>query len=194
MRSAVPAACRVPLPTWGLVLMLLPASLLLLTVLALPVLQHQWVIVLYTFGVLLLGFALYAVLQLLRRCRVVAFVHNPEVTMGRWSAGALAASLTAFPTFLLAVAIYAYVRLDVGAAVACAIGAGCVIGAAVWGCVQLALRLEADRLGSRDLGERYSTHLLSIPEAGQEAPLMRAFLRDSIVHNDSAEWNFAHGR
>ena len=183
-----------PLPTWGLVLMLLPASLLLATVLALPVLQHQWVIVLYTFGVLLLGCFLYAVLQLLRRCRVVIFVHNPEVSTGRWRAGALAAALTALPTFLFAVLIYVYVRLDAGACAACAIGAGCVLGTAVWGGVCLALRLEDTFLGSRDLGERYSTHLLSIPEAGQEAPLMRAFLRDSMAHNDSAAWRHANGR
>ena len=33
---------RVPLPTWGCILMLLPASLLLLVILALPIIHGDW--------------------------------------------------------------------------------------------------------------------------------------------------------
>lgn len=33
---------RIPLPTWGCVLMLLPASVLLLVILALPIIQGDW--------------------------------------------------------------------------------------------------------------------------------------------------------
>ena len=33
---------RIPLPTWGCVIMLLPASVLLLVILALPIIQGDW--------------------------------------------------------------------------------------------------------------------------------------------------------
>lgn len=60
---------RVPLPVWGLVLMLLPASVLLLTVLALPVLARDWRTIGATLGAVAAGLILYPLLQLARRRR-----------------------------------------------------------------------------------------------------------------------------
>jgi hypothetical protein len=55
--------CRVPLPTWGCVLMLAPASLLCLYVLVLPFMDRDWHTVGATLGSIALGFTLYPLLQ-----------------------------------------------------------------------------------------------------------------------------------
>ena len=55
--------CRVPLPVWGLVLMLLPASVLLLVVLAVPFVTGDLPTVAWTLGAVLLGFVMYPALQ-----------------------------------------------------------------------------------------------------------------------------------
>ena len=47
---------RVPLPTWACVVMLLPASALLLTLLVLPILELDWLVsVLLRFSVRMIG-------------------------------------------------------------------------------------------------------------------------------------------
>ena len=58
---------RVPMPVWGLVLMLLPASALLLTVLALPVWQRDWRTIGATLGAVVAGLILYPLLQVARK-------------------------------------------------------------------------------------------------------------------------------
>ncbi len=55
--------CRIPLPTWGCVLMLLPATILLLYVLVLPFIQLSWPTMLATVGAILLGSIMYPMLQ-----------------------------------------------------------------------------------------------------------------------------------
>jgi hypothetical protein len=54
---------RVPLPTWGLVLMLLPASALLLVVLAMPFANRNWETCGWTLGAIALGFVMHPSLQ-----------------------------------------------------------------------------------------------------------------------------------
>ncbi|KXZ49449.1 hypothetical protein GPECTOR_21g675 [Gonium pectorale] len=58
---------RVPLPVWGLVLMLMPASLLLLVVLAMPVVSGDLRTCAWTLGAVLLGFIMYPLLQVARK-------------------------------------------------------------------------------------------------------------------------------
>jgi len=57
---------RVPLPTWALVLMLLPASALLLTVLALPLINLDYMNIAFTAAAAALGFILWPLLQMAR--------------------------------------------------------------------------------------------------------------------------------
>ncbi|KAG2487400.1 hypothetical protein HYH03_013969 [Edaphochlamys debaryana] len=63
-RPAMPRPYKVPLPVWGLVLMLLPASALLLVVLAMPFLARDWRTIAWTGGAVALGFTMYPALQL----------------------------------------------------------------------------------------------------------------------------------
>lgn len=55
--------CRVPLPTWALVLMLLPASSLLVVVLFLPFVTGDWQMVSVTLTAMVAGFVLYPLFQ-----------------------------------------------------------------------------------------------------------------------------------
>ncbi|MEW5319489.1 MAG: hypothetical protein WDW38_010637 [Sanguina aurantia] len=58
---------RVPLPTWAMVLLLTPATLLLFAVLALPIINKNWVVVWWTGATIVLGFVMYPLLQLAKR-------------------------------------------------------------------------------------------------------------------------------
>ena len=69
----LPRPYRVPLPVWGLCAMLLPAALLLATVLLLPVVTGAWATAAATGAALVSGFALYPFLSWLREARVVEF-------------------------------------------------------------------------------------------------------------------------
>jgi hypothetical protein len=167
--------------------MLLPASCLLLTVLALPMLQHQWAIVVYTFGVILLGFFLYAALQLARKLRV-PFFHNADVSCDVWTPGAVVASFAALPAFLVGVVLYCKLDLPFGEVLAVVLSLGCLMGLVAWGLVQWvghAQELPDDPL---DFSQRPSSHLLSIPEVGERDSMMTAFLHDSVVHTDTGAW------
>ena len=177
-------SCRVPLPVWGLIIMLLPASALLLTVLVLPALQHQWRINLYTLGVVLLGVFLYALLQLLRRARTVAFCQNDTIARERWRPETLALALCALPGYLAALACSSLARMSAGVAAACGLAVGCILACFVVVGTTWALARE-DEPSSMD-GER--TVLSSIPENGDEAPLLRAYLHDSVVTAEDKVW------
>jgi len=65
-RPDLPRPYRVPLPTWGCVAMLLPASLLLLYVLAMPFLALDVPTMAATSGAVVLGLVLYPLLQAAR--------------------------------------------------------------------------------------------------------------------------------
>ncbi|KAK9812978.1 hypothetical protein WJX72_006764 [[Myrmecia] bisecta] len=57
---------KVPLPTWGCALMLLPASCLLCTLLVMPVLRLDWQVMGWTLGTVVVGGAMYPLLQTAR--------------------------------------------------------------------------------------------------------------------------------
>jgi hypothetical protein len=177
-------ACRVPLPAWGLVIMLLPASALLLTVLVLPALERQWRIGLYTVGVALLGCCAYAALQLLRRLRLVSFCHNDAISNQRWRNEGLALALAAFPAYIAGNVLRFAFGLPAGVAAGAGLCVGCLLAVGVTAGLGWALRNEDNQVNM----ERDHSTLLSIPESGAEAPLMRAFLQDSIVHSDQELW------
>ncbi|KAG2428029.1 hypothetical protein HXX76_012014 [Chlamydomonas incerta] len=63
----LPRPYKVPLPVWGLVLMLLPASALLLVVLAVPFVTRDLPTVAWTLGAVLLGFVMYPALQFAKK-------------------------------------------------------------------------------------------------------------------------------
>lgn len=65
---------RVPLPNWGVTLMLLPAGGLLLTILALPIVKGDWQMIGWTVGCILIGLLLYPLLQLARKKEWFEFV------------------------------------------------------------------------------------------------------------------------
>lgn len=75
---------RVPLPTWAAALMLLPASMLLATLLVLPIVLGQWQVVAWTSGSLVVGSLLYPTLQALRRLGWCKFV---DMTPRQFSEG-----------------------------------------------------------------------------------------------------------
>ncbi|KAK9801360.1 hypothetical protein WJX73_010869 [Symbiochloris irregularis] len=58
---------RVPLPTWACALMLLPASALLLTLIGMPILQLDWLVIGWTLGAMIVGGCLYPLLQRARK-------------------------------------------------------------------------------------------------------------------------------
>lgn len=60
----LPRPYRIPLPTWGVILMLLPASTLLLVVLFLPFINGNWVVVGCTLAAMVGGTVLYYLLHL----------------------------------------------------------------------------------------------------------------------------------
>jgi amino acid transporter len=70
---ALPRPYRVPLSTVGVALMLLPASALLLTILALPWIERDWTTLAASGGALLAGCALYPALQLAKERGWLAF-------------------------------------------------------------------------------------------------------------------------
>jgi amino acid transporter len=70
---ALPRPYRVPLSTWGVALMLLPASVLLLAILALPVAERDWTTLGVSLGALVVGSALYPFLQLCKARGWMAF-------------------------------------------------------------------------------------------------------------------------
>jgi hypothetical protein len=160
-------SCRVPLPAWALPLMLLPASALLLTL-----------------GVALLGACAYALLQLLRRLRTLSFCHNDAIAIERWPAEYLAIALCAFPAYLVGVFLFGMGHFSIGVSVGAGFACGCILA-----CIGVVL---LNHMLSREDEQvnmaRDHSILLSIPESGVEAPLMRAFLHDSIVHADQEIW------
>ncbi|GLC39294.1 hypothetical protein PLESTB_001574500 [Pleodorina starrii] len=72
-RPDLPRPYRVPLPTWGLVLMLLPASALLLVVLAMPFVNRDWETMGWTAGAVALGFVMHPALQFAKKRGWMAF-------------------------------------------------------------------------------------------------------------------------
>eukprot|EP00882_Tetradesmus_deserticola_P016009 GHRQ01017077.1.p1 GENE.GHRQ01017077.1~~GHRQ01017077.1.p1 ORF type:complete len:485 (+),score=158.81 GHRQ01017077.1:249-1703(+) len=70
---ALPRPYRVPLPTWGLVLMLLPASLLLVVILLIPLWERNYTMICTTTGAIVLGCVLYPLLNLAKERGWVAF-------------------------------------------------------------------------------------------------------------------------
>ncbi|GAB4813937.1 hypothetical protein N2152v2_000983 [Parachlorella kessleri] len=64
---------RIPLPTWGCVAILLPACMLLCTMLILPLAQGDYAVLLWTLGACVLGCVLYPLLQLARRRQWVRY-------------------------------------------------------------------------------------------------------------------------
>ncbi|GAX81476.1 hypothetical protein CEUSTIGMA_g8905.t1 [Chlamydomonas eustigma] len=63
----LPRPYRIPLPTWALCIMLLPATALLVTVIALPFLKLDYTTMLWTVGAGLSGFILWPLLQVAKR-------------------------------------------------------------------------------------------------------------------------------
>ena len=189
---------------WALVLMLLPASMLLFAVFFLPFVMGQWHVMLYTVAVFLLGISLYAALQLARRSGAVRFEHSDSLSQDRWRPSTLSLALAALPSFLVAVALRsAFPKLH-ALRLGCCIGAAVlVISAAFRVVVARALRREAEAfhglhgdgaaagvtgaagagMSGRLSGQLRHPILESIPEtdAGTQAPLMKAFLQDSLV-------------
>lgn len=169
--------------------MLTPASALLATVLVLPAIQKQWRIGIYTVGVALLGVGSYALLQILRRFRVVRFCSNDSLDVERWSAPTLALALSALPGYAVCVALRSAAGASLGVALGGGLASGCLLCAAL--VIALTHAIERDDTKAQAHMDRDRSALLSIPEVGPsapQAPLMRAFLRDSVVHADQELW------
>jgi hypothetical protein len=194
--------CRVPLPVWALALMLLPASILLMTVLALPFVLRQWHVVYYTTAVFFLGVSLYAALQVLRRSGAVQFEHSDSLSRDRWQPLTLSIALATLPSFLVTVGVLKALPhphwLHV---LSCTAAAMLLFTTAFLVIVKRGLKQEVDGqhgLHGVGLGSGVgwaiggfmpravsgSANLESIPEydAAAQSPLMRAFLQDSLVH------------
>jgi hypothetical protein len=195
--------CRVPLPVWALALMLLPASLLLITVFTLPFVLRRWHVVCYTVAVFLLGVSLYAALQLLRRSGAVRFEHSDSLSQDRWRPLTLSVALAAFPSFLVTVGVLSGLpKLHALLVLCCTAAAVLLFTTMFLVVVKRGLKQEVDgRYGSHGAGpgsgvgwaiggvmsrtvSSAAANLESIPEsdAAMQAPLMRAFLQDSLVH------------
>lgn len=69
----LPRPYKIPLPAWGVALMLTPATVLLVVLLVLPVVAGNWVMVGWTVGALVAGFVLYPLLQMARERRWCEF-------------------------------------------------------------------------------------------------------------------------
>jgi 4-amino-4-deoxy-L-arabinose transferase-like glycosyltransferase len=70
---------KVPLSTVGCLIMLLPALVLLFTILILPIVVRDWQVVLFTAGTLAVGSFLYPLLQLARKKQWFQFDdYSPE--------------------------------------------------------------------------------------------------------------------
>lgn len=195
---------KVPLPVWALCLMLLPASGLLVTLILLHVVMRQWHVVLYTVAVLLLGISLYAGLQMLRRAGTVQFEYSESLSRDRWRPGTLSMALAALPTFLVGVVLESVLHLSGLPLVLCTAAAGVGIISVVLLLIPRMLKREGDwhygpyaalngatasgvpgaHAGglSRGVSAAWPGTLQSIPETdAAQAPLMRAFLQDSLV-------------
>lgn len=198
--------------------MLLPASILLITVFSLPFVLRQWHVVFYTLAVFLLGVSLYAALQLLRRSRVVNFEHSESLSQDRWRSQTLAVALAALPTFLFSISLgTALPHLSLLLLVCCTAAVGAAISATFMMVVTRALKREPDPCSgphggavagvsvaagcgiSRVLSATLrpgqgASSLESIPEtdAAAQAPLMRAFLQDSLISVEDEKALFAH--
>uniref|UniRef100_A0A383VUM4 Amino acid permease/ SLC12A domain-containing protein n=1 Tax=Tetradesmus obliquus TaxID=3088 RepID=A0A383VUM4_TETOB len=83
---ALPRPYKVPLPTWALILMLTPASLLLMTILVIPVYERNWTMIATTLGAMLAGFVLYPLLNLAKERGWVAFA-DLEFDFAHFTAG-----------------------------------------------------------------------------------------------------------
>lgn len=71
--AAATVICRVPLPTWGVILMLLPASLLLLAILFIPFWEQNFTMIFATCSALVGGFILYPLMSFMKEREWVAF-------------------------------------------------------------------------------------------------------------------------
>lgn len=195
--------------------MLLPAICLLITVFSLPFVLRQWHVVVYTVAVFLLGISLYAALQLLRRSGAVHFEYSESLSKDRWRPQTLSVALAALPTFLLTIALRMALPKQPILLVVCCGAAVCLVTTSVFMVVVTrGLKREEDdyhRLHgvsavagvsvatgggmSRGLsGTLRPSHLESIPEtdAASQAPLMRAFLQDSLVSVEDENALLAH--
>lgn len=188
--------------------MLLPASILLITVFCLPFVMGQWHVVLYTVAVFLLGISLYAALQLARRSGAVRFEHSESLSQDIWRPITLSVALAALPSFLVAVAIRSILpKLHVLPLGCCIAAAGLAISAMFMVVVTRVLKLEVEACHSLHGGGGIAgmpvppgpgtlrhPHLASIPEAdaAAQAPLMRAFLQDSLVSVEDEKALLAH--
>lgn len=65
-RPDLPRPWKIPLPTWGCVLLLLPATILLCWVVILPFYQLTWPTMIATIGAIVLGSVMYPLLQMAR--------------------------------------------------------------------------------------------------------------------------------
>ncbi|WIA35330.1 hypothetical protein OEZ86_003784 [Tetradesmus obliquus] len=83
---ALPRPYKVPLPTWALILMLTPASLLLMTILVIPIYERNWTMIATTLGAMLAGFVLYPLLNLAKERGWVAFA-DLEFDFAHFTAG-----------------------------------------------------------------------------------------------------------
>lgn len=154
---------------WGLVIMLTPASALLLTVIVLPALQRQWRIGLYTLGVALLGFWTYALLQLLRRLQLVAFCQNASLSTERWPTLWLAVALAALPGFLTGILLHFATGISALSAACTGAASACL----ALGILTLALSRMLRRTDTYACTSDDRTALLNIqniPHDGQAAP------------------------
>lgn len=184
--------------------MLLPASGLLVTLILLHIVMRQWHVVLYTVAVLLLGISLYAGLQMLRRTGTVQFEYSESLSRDRWCPGTLSVALAALPTFLVGVVLESVLHLSGLPLVLCTAAAGVGIILVVLLLIPRMLKREGDwhygpyaalngatasgvpgaHAGglSRGVSAAWPGTLQSIPETdAAQAPLMRAFLQDSLV-------------
>jgi predicted permease len=162
--------------------MLLPASVLLLTVLAIPMLQHQWALIVYTFGVVLLGFFLYAALQVARRLGV-SFFHNPTVSCDVWTSSAITASCAALPAYVCGVILYYKVGSSMVEVLAFALLLGSLVGLATWGLICRAAHKVEQPYTSLGLPPSYSLHIFSVPDAEEKDPTMQCSQHDSVVRS-----------
>jgi hypothetical protein len=69
------SSARVPMPVWGLIAMLLPASVLLCTVLALPFITGNFQMMAATLGAVVVGFLLYPLLSMAKERGWVEFTN-----------------------------------------------------------------------------------------------------------------------
>jgi hypothetical protein len=148
-----------------------PASILLLTVLLIPILQHQWALVLYTGGTVFLGFFVYAALQLARKLNV-PFHHNPKVNCDVWGSGALAASFAALPTYTCSVGIYPMLGRSMWMPLTCALLFGCVVGLSALGLVRWEARRLEQKCTLLDLASQDHSRSFRDLDAGEREPMM----------------------